>query len=149
MNWVARKRLIDTALMLIESDTLPAVPMDEFFSGNTDDSSFGRHMQTSRDIPIAEYAEVFRSIQARPDVQGVYVKVHEVPDDADSSEREMWPSAFVVFILTSAPEATVENWLRQIEPRYANGTWQPLPDLKVPWREPLAPGIRPVLVEML
>jgi hypothetical protein len=39
----------------------------------------------------------------------------------------MWPAAFVVFIITSAPAAEVENWLRQIEPRCSADDWQPSP----------------------
>ena len=148
MDRDARKRLIDKALSLIDSASLVAVPAEEFFAGNTDDWSFGRHMQTSRDIPVAQYAGVFRSVAARPDVQAVYVQVHEVPDDEDPEERDMWPSAFVVFVITSAPASEVEAWLRPLEPRQADADWQPIPGVTVPWPEPLA-GMRAVLVEML
>jgi hypothetical protein len=71
MDRYARKRLIGRVMTLIESDTLAAVPMDELFAGNADDGSFGRHIQTSRDIPITEYAEVFRSVRARPNAHEV------------------------------------------------------------------------------
>ncbi len=127
-------------------------PAEEFFAGNADNGSFGRHMQTARHIPVAEYAAAFRAIAAWPDVAGVYVRVHEVPDDEDRVEREMWPSAFVVFIITSAPApapaAEVEAWIRPLEPRYADAGWRPASGVAVPWPEPQAP-MRPVLVEML
>ena len=148
MDRDARKRLIDKALTLIEGGALVAVPAEEYFAGNTDEMSFGRHVQTSRDIPVAEYAAAFRMIAARPDVSAVYVQIHEVPDDDDPEEREMWPSAFVIFVITSAPASEVEAWLRALEPRYADAEWHPAQDVAVPWPEPPA-GMRPVLVEML
>jgi hypothetical protein len=148
VDWDARQRLIDKALSLIESGSLVAVPMEDFFAGNDDDRSFGRHIQTSRDIPVAEYAELFRAVRARPDVHEVYVQVHEVPEDVDPEERMMWPSAFVVFIITSASAAEVESWLRSVEPRYVDGDWKPLSGVTVPWPEP-PPGMQAVLVEML
>ena len=150
MDKEARKRLIDKALAIFDTNTLAAVPMVEFFMGNTDDWSFGRHIQTSRDIPITEYAEVFRSVRARLDVHEIYVKLHEIPDDSDPQEREMWPSGFVVFVITSASETEVECWLRQLEPRYIDAGWQASPGVVLPWRpEEFPQGMRPVLVEML
>jgi hypothetical protein len=44
MDREPRQRLMDYAISLIESGSLPAVPLEEFFAGNTDDWSFGRHM---------------------------------------------------------------------------------------------------------
>ncbi len=148
MDREARKRLIDKAMSLIASDSIVAVPAEEFFAGNTDDGSFGRHIQTSRHIPVAEYAAACRSIAARPDVAGVYVKVHELPDDDDPEERDMWPSAFMLWVITSAPTGEVAGWLRLLEPRYADADWTPAPGVSVPWPDPPA-GMRAVLVEML
>lgn len=151
MDVEARQRLIQKALaMFNEGATLVAVPMEEFFTGNTDDGSFGRHMQTSRDIPIAEYAQGFRSIRARPQVQEIYVQVHEVPDDTDPVERTLWPSAFVIFIITTATDTEIEHWLRPLEPRYIDSVWQLKPGIKAPWScEAWRSGMRAVLVEML
>jgi hypothetical protein len=42
MDRDARRRLIDTALSLIRSGSLVAVPAEDYFAGNTDDGSFGR-----------------------------------------------------------------------------------------------------------
>ncbi len=109
MDRDARKRLIDKALALIDSGSLVAVPAEEFFAGNTDDCSVGRHMQAARDISVTEYAAALRAIAARPDVGAVYVEVREVPDDEDPEERDLWPSAFVVFIITSASASEVEG----------------------------------------
>jgi hypothetical protein len=148
MDRGARQRLIDRASSLFDNGFLAAVPAEDFFVGNTDDGSFGRHMQTSRDIPVIEYAAGFREIAARPEVRGVWVKVHELPDDADPVEREMWPSAFVVFVITSATSVEVEDWLRPLEARYADAEWRPSSGMAVPWTEPPA-GMHVVLVEML
>jgi hypothetical protein len=148
MDRNARKRLIDKTLSLFDSGSLVAVPAEEFFIGNHDDWSFGRHMQISRNIPLAEYAAAFRAIAARSDVKAVYVQIHEVPDDEEVEEREMWPSAFVIFVITSALASEVEAWLRPLELRYADPDWRPGPGVKLPWSEPPS-GMRPVLVEML
>jgi hypothetical protein len=45
MDREKRRELIDKVLSLFESGSLAAVPMEQFFAGNTDDWSFGRHMQ--------------------------------------------------------------------------------------------------------
>lgn len=152
MNFDARRRLIDSALSLIESGAIVAVPADDYFRGTTDDESFGSHMQTSRDIPIAEYAAAFRAVASRPDVHSVWVEIHELPDDSFPEERDIWPQAFKAFVITSAPAAQVESWLGPQEPRYADDEWGPMlrpaDARKVPWPEP-PPGMRAVLVEML
>jgi hypothetical protein len=152
MDRSARRRLIDNALELIQSGSLVAVPAEDYFDGNTDDRSFGRGMQTSRDIAVAEYAEAFRAIAARPDVHSVWIAIHDVLDDSRPEDREMWPKAHQAFVITSAPAAQVESWLEPQEPRYADAEWGPLlPSAgvrRMPWAE-LPPGMRAVLVEML
>lgn len=151
MDMTARLRLIDkVCAMYDEGNTLVAVPMVDFFVGNTDDMSFGRHMQTSREIPIMEYAQRLRSIRERPDVEEIYVKVHEIPDDSDPVEKTMWPSAFVLFIITSAPSAEIESWLQPLEPRYVDSDWRLESGMKTPWNpERWRSGMRAVFVEML
>ena len=126
MDRDVRQRLIETALALIQTGSLAAVPAEDYFAGNSDDQSFGRHMQTSRDIPVAEYAAAFRAIAARPDVHSVWVAINELPDDSDPQERDMWPTAHQVFVITAAPAAQVEAWLEHQEPRYADAEWGPL-----------------------
>ena len=102
MNYDARRRVIDKALALIKDGSFVAVPAEDYFSGNTDDWCFGRHMQTSRDIPINEYAAAFNAISARPEVHSVWVSINEVPDDSDPMEQDEWPSSHQVFIITSS-----------------------------------------------
>jgi hypothetical protein len=138
--------------MALNADSaLPAVPMDEFFEGNTDDRSMGRGMQTSRDIPISEYHEVFRSIRDRPDVQEVFVVINELWDDRFPEFRRWWRQAHIVNIITSAPVAEVEKLLEQLEPRWADECWcYPSSGLKPPLSETeLLPGMRPIRVELL
>lgn len=151
MDMERRQRLIDKTMALIEDSTLPAVPMDEFFVGNTDDPSMGRGMQTSREIPITEYHEVFRSIRDRLDVQEVFVVINELPDDKFPEDREMWPQSHIVNIITSAPVAEVEKWIERLEPRGVGECWcYPGSGLKPPLSESgLLPGMRPVCVELL
>jgi hypothetical protein len=149
MDRNARQRLIDRVLRMYDSNVLPAVPMEEFFTGNTDDWSVGRHMQTSREIPIAEYAAVFRTVRARPDVHEVYIWVNELPDDSDPDERETWPQAHVAFVITSAAATEVESWFHQVEPRYADAEWNVRREVALPWADSLPNGMRPVMVELL
>lgn len=149
MDMERRRRLIEKAMALGEESILPIVPMEDFFDGNTDDRSMGRGMQTSRDIPIREYHEVFRSIRDRPDVQEVLVVINDLPDDRFAEDRETWPQTHVVNILTSAPVAEVEKWIEQLEPRWVGEGWC-YPDSKRPLSESdLLPGMRPVCVELL
>jgi hypothetical protein len=151
MDMERRQRLIDKTIAFIADSALPAVPMDEFFEGNTYDRSMGRGMQTSRDIPISEYHEVFRSIRDRPDVQEVFVVINELPDDKFPEEWKRWPHAFVVNIITSAPVADIEKWIEQLEPRSVDECWAyPYSGLKPPLSESeLVPGMRPVCAELL
>jgi hypothetical protein len=151
MDRERRRRLIDRTIALWEDSALPAVPMDEFFEGNTNDRSMGRGIQTSRGIPISEYHEVFRWIRDRPDVQEVFVLINELPDDEFPEDRKRWPQAHIVNIITSAPVAEVEKWFEQLEPRWVDECWgYPDSGLKPPLSESeLLPGMRPVCVELL
>jgi hypothetical protein len=150
MDMERRQCLITETLALIEESALPAVPMDEYFEGNTYDGSMGRGMQTSRDIPISEYHEVFRSIRDRADVQEIFVLINDLPDDRIPEERKRWPQAHIVHIVTSAPVAEIERWIEQQEPRWLDEGWCAPPGLKPPLSESeLLPGMRPVCVELL
>jgi hypothetical protein len=151
MDMERRQRLIDKTMALIEDSALPAVSMDEFFEGNTYDPSMGRGIQTARDIPISEYHQVFRSIRDRPDVHEVFIVINQLPDDEFPEDRNRWPQAHIVNIITSAPVAEVEKWIDQLEPRGAGECWcYPDSGLKPPLSESeLLPGMRPVCVELL
>jgi hypothetical protein len=151
MDMKRRQRLIDKATALNADSALPAVPMDDFFEGNTDDRSMGRGMQTSRDIPISEYYEVFRSIRDRPDVQEVFVVINELWDDRFPEQRKWWPQAHIVNIITSAPVAEIEKSLEQLEPRWVDECWcYPSSGLRPPLSEiELLPAMRPICVELL
>jgi hypothetical protein len=151
MDVERRRRLIDKATALNADSALPAVPMDEFFEGNTDDQSMGRGMQTSRDIPITDYHKVFRSIRDRSDVQEVFVVINELWHDRFPEFRKKWPQAHIVNIITSAPVTEIEKLLQQLEPRWVDESWcYPGSGLKPPMSETeLLPGMRPVCVELL
>ena len=145
-----RQRLILKTEALISKRVLPAVPMDEFFEGNTYDRSMGRGMQTSRDLPISEYHEVFRSIRDRDDVQEIFVEINELPDDKFPEDWKKWPQAHVVYIVTSAPVAEIERWVEPLEPRYFDEGWCVRPEISTPVADSeLLPGMRPVRIELL
>jgi hypothetical protein len=114
----------------------PLVTLEEFFEGNDDYGSIGYNFSPPLPAP-SEFYELFRQIRQRPDVSDVLVEVsqQEMPDE--------WPSTDTVWIITSAAEADVLDWLGK---RFA-----PDDKLWIGWtehlkREPYAvpPGMRPI-----
>jgi hypothetical protein len=83
MDREARKRLVDQALSRIDGNSIVAVPAEEFLAGNTDDGSFGRHMETARHIPVAEYA----AEPGRPSAKSVSPDETIRPDPPGGDER--------------------------------------------------------------
>ncbi len=149
MDIKSRQRLIDKTEALIKESYLPAIQMVEFFEGNSDDRSMGRGIQNSRDIPISEYSEVFRSIRDRVDVQEIFIIINDLPDDTLPEERKRWPKAHIANIITSAAVTEIEKWIEQLEPRWIGEGWC-YPGSKPPLSPSgLLPNIRPVCVELL
>src|SRR5436305_1021206 len=103
VNMGARRMLLEKAIaMLEEGQTLPAVPMEEFFDGNTDDRSIGVNLTPEQHIGLEGFHRVLREIKDRPDVQDVFIELTEVPDPDDEADDDIWATASVAFIITSA-----------------------------------------------
>jgi hypothetical protein len=111
----------------------PIVSLEEFFTGNEDLGSIGCNL-TRHPGMQSFYAEL-KTIRSRPDVQGVFVAIHET--DADT----IWPFSECVYILTSAPTKEVSRWMQKLEPSEISEGWL----YKQPSDAPkLKDGIRPV-----
>jgi len=82
----------------------PLVSLEEFFEGNNDGGSIGYNFYPDQPEP-REFYDLFRKVRSRPEVAEVLVEVcqHEMPDE--------WPSTDTVWVVTSAPAATVASWL--------------------------------------
>ncbi|WP_165235333.1 hypothetical protein [Aquisphaera insulae] len=151
MDSQARRRLIEKVLAMMEGDAeLPAVSLEDFFDGNTDEQSIGVNLLADRHPGLAEFRRVLFDIRERPDVQGVFLELTEVPDPDDEADADIWPVACVAFIVTSAPLDEVKAWTAPLHPRDVCEGWCVGPGVAVPIPDPgLRPGMRPVRAWLL
>jgi hypothetical protein len=151
MDADARRRLIEKALtMLEEGSTIPAVSLCDFFEGNSDEASIGVNLSEEKHIGLAGFRRVLSDIAERPDVQGVFLELTEVPDPDDEADADIWPTACVAFVVTSVPLADVAEWVAPLHPRDISEGWCVQPGVKPPISDvDLRPGMRPVRVWLL
>lgn len=114
-------------------EPLPVVSLEEFFDGNDDYGSIGCNLlENEHPGPDGFYA-VLKAIRDRPAVQDILVEVYEVEDN-------QWPFSERVYILTSAAQSDVSQWLASLHPDDVNEGFE--------WSRPastfpsLAPGIK-------
>jgi hypothetical protein len=151
MDSDARRSLIQrAAAMLDEGTTLPAVSLDDFFNGNTDEQSIGVNLSADQYIGLDGFRRVLYGIRERPDVQDVCLEVTEVPDPDDEEDADIWPTASVAFVVTSAPLPAVNEWAEPLHPRDVSEGWCVRQGIKVPIPEArIQPGMRPVRIWLL
>jgi hypothetical protein len=147
----ARRRLIEKTLaMLEEGSALPAVSLEDFFEGNTDEASIGVNLSKENHIGLAGFRRTLSDIRERPDVQGVFVEVTEIPEPDEKADADIWPTACVAFVVTSAPRSDVTEWVASLHPRDISEGWCVQPGVKTPIADAdLSPGMRPVRVWLL
>lgn len=107
-----RRRLLDLLLALDEADPehLPVVPLDDYFTGNTDEECIAPNAWGDGRPPIAELHARLAEIAARPEVGGVYVGLH--PSWGEALEDDaIWPAAENVHLLTAAPATEIRRWI--------------------------------------
>jgi hypothetical protein len=93
----------------------PIVSLEEFFVGNEDTGSMGCNLT---DHPgMATFYEELKTVRQRPDVQGVFVAIHELDEDT------VWPFSECVYVLTSAPAAEVSKWVQKLQPSEVSDGW--------------------------
>ena len=151
MDADARQRLIEKALTILEEgSTLLAVSLDDFFEGNTDDASIGVNLSEDKHIGLAGFRRLLSGVGERANVQGIFLELTEIPDPDDEAAAEIWPTACVAFVVTSAPIAEVAEWVAPLHPRDINEGWCIQPGVKPPLSDAdLRPGMRPVRVWLL
>ena len=151
MDMVARRELIEKAIALVDAgSTLLAVPLDDFFAGNTDNESIGVNLPADRHIGVDGFRRLLKEIRDRADVQDVFLELGEVPDPDEVEDEEEWPTATAAFIITSAPATEVRDWVARLHPRNVCAGWCVQPGVKTPIVEAeLRPGHHPVRVSLL
>ena len=147
----ARRRLIEKTLaMLEEGSTLPAVSLEDFFEGNTDEASIGVNLPKENHIGLAGFQRTCWAIRERPDVQSVFLELTEIPEPDEEADAQIWPTACVAFVVTSAPLSDVSEWVATLHPRDISEGWCVQPGVKTPLADAdLSPGMRPVRVWLL
>ncbi|WP_313438055.1 hypothetical protein [Stenotrophomonas sp.] len=97
-----------------DPDHLPVVPLAAYFEGNDFEECIAPNQWGYGRPPIAELYARFAAIAAKPEVEGVYVGLHQDWGSALEDDSE-WPAAENVHLLTHADAATVEGWLQGLE----------------------------------
>ena len=93
----------------------PIVSLEEFFDGNEDPGSIGCNLTKHPGLDRF-YAEL-KAIRERPDVQDVFVAIHEIDQDTT------WPFSECVYILTSARPQEVAAWVKPLQPSEVSEGW--------------------------
>jgi hypothetical protein len=111
---------------------LPVVSLEDFFTGNDDPGSIG----CNTDHPGPEFfKEPLFAIRSRPNVQDVLIEIEEVEEQDES----MWPFSERIYILTSAPQEEIEEWMAPLHPDTVEEGWAYGEPKTAP---PLRPGMR-------
>ncbi|SFM76174.1 hypothetical protein SAMN04487963_3632 [Marinobacter zhejiangensis] len=111
-NVMMRKQLLDKLVTLSEADPehYPVVSLDDYFSGNDQEESIAPNAWGYGRPALKDLHQHFKQIESRPDVQGVYVGMHDEWREALDDE-ELWPAAENIHVISSAPQADVERWI--------------------------------------
>jgi hypothetical protein len=136
MDQIARRKLIESINEILDNDdTLPVVTLADFFTGNTDEGCVGVNLLEEDHPGFDAYRDVLEGIAARPDVRGVYIEVTEIPDLDEEDDDDIWPTACVAFVITSASLEAVQEWTKTLHPREVSPGWCVNPGIKVPVAE--------------
>jgi len=92
-----------------DGDTPPAVPLDLYFEGNSEEESIAPNQWGDGRPTISEMYRRFKEIAERPDVEQVLVGLHF--DWNDDMYASSYPPAENIHIVTTASESEVESWL--------------------------------------
>lgn len=97
------------ALHEIDSDHFPVVTLDDYFLGNDDEESIAPNQWGDGRPSVREIYAHCKAIEARPDVQGVYVGIHQ--DWPDSERFEQWVPAENIHIYSSVSQDVADAWV--------------------------------------
>ena len=118
---------------MYERGVLPAVSLETYLTGNTDDQSLGSGMRADFDLP--RYACALRSLAKQKDVSHVFVEVRELPDLGEPEDQGMWAQALIVHVVTTLSTQDVRAQLAQLEPRSVDEGWCAAPGVEPPLAE--------------
>jgi hypothetical protein len=151
MDRDARERLLKKIYAIDnEGSTLVAVGLDEFFEGNSDEKSIGVNLPAEKHIGLAGFRNTLESIRERTDVQDIFIELTEIPILEEEEDDDIWPTACVAFIITSAAIELVREWVQPLHPRDVSEGWNVKPGVKTPLAdEKLQSGKRPIRVWLL
>jgi len=109
-----RKALYEkvAALHEIDGKHFPVVSIDDYFQGNEDEESIAPNQWGDGRPSVREIYEHLKQIEARSDVQGVFVGVHQ--DWPDAERFEEWIPAENIHIYSSASQAVAEQWIARL-----------------------------------
>ncbi|UWG96253.1 hypothetical protein LPY66_15355 [Dehalobacter sp. DCM] len=101
-------RKINTQKLIPEpSHSLPVVSLEDFFEGNTDESSIGCNLL---DHPgIEKFYSVLMTLRDKDCVQDILVEIYEV-------EEDYWPFSERVYILSNLSIEEVSNFISDLQP---------------------------------
>ena len=93
----------------------PIVSLEEFFNGNEDLGSIGCNL--TEHPGLDRFYTELKAIRERPDVQDVFVAIHEI------DQETTWPYSECVYILTSARPQEVAAWVKKLQPSEVSEGW--------------------------
>jgi hypothetical protein len=151
MDQELRKVFLEkVSAMVDEGDRLVAVPVDDFFNGNSDEKSIGVNLLEEQHIGLSGFRRVLSEIRDRPDVQDIFIELTEIVDVDDEEDADIWPTGCVAFIITSASLKDVEQWVAPLHPRHISEGWNVRAGIKTPLTDQqLQDRMRPVRVWLL
>jgi hypothetical protein len=98
----------------VDSDHLPIVTLDEYFDENDREDSIAPNQWGYGRPSIKEIYARFKSVEARPDVQAVYVGMHQ--DWSEALEHDdIWPYAENIHLYSSASQEEADRWIEGLE----------------------------------
>ena len=106
-----RRALLARIAELDELDDkhFPTVSLDDYFLGNDQEDSIAPNQWGDGRPSIREIHARLKEIEARPDVQGVFVGIHQ--DWPDAERFGDWPPAENIHIYSSASQAIADGWI--------------------------------------
>lgn len=106
-----RKALLEKIAKLdeIDSEHFPIVTIDDYFLGNDQEDSIAPNQWGDGRPSVRELYARLKEIEASPDVQGVFVGIHQDWPDADRFGD--WAPAENIHIYSSAPQEIADQWI--------------------------------------
>jgi hypothetical protein len=111
-----RKALLEKLKQLddIDSDHFPVVSLDEYFIGNDQEDSIAPNQWGYGRPSIGEIYARLKTIEAKPDVQAVFVGLHQDWGEA-LEDDDLWPAAENIHIYSSVPQDVADEWIEGFE----------------------------------